>query len=99
MLPDGSPSSFPSSMPIRTTMGLGSGCAPRCGASAEVSVPRAFDQEEEDFVVRPRGRHVPAGAHGPRGRNGEDSISTPATSAHTLEEAEVGDVVEGGGEE
>ncbi|KAJ7272333.1 hypothetical protein C8J57DRAFT_1507183 [Mycena rebaudengoi] len=72
--------------------------SPPHAGSAEVSVPRAFDQEEEDFVVRPRGRHVPAGAHGPRGRNGEDSISTPATSAHTLEEAEVGDVVEGGGE-
>ncbi|KAJ7256560.1 hypothetical protein C8J57DRAFT_1649888 [Mycena rebaudengoi] len=73
--------------------------SPPHAGSAEVSVPRAFDQEEEDFVVRPRGRHVPAGAHGPRGRNGEDSISTPATSALTLEEAEVGDVVEGGGEE
>jgi hypothetical protein len=83
---DGSPSPYPSSRPIRTT------------ACAEASVPRAFDAEDEDFVV-------PVGVayeddlflwmHADRGedddatsRNGEDSVASPATSAHALEDKE-----------
>jgi hypothetical protein len=132
MLPNGSPRSFRSSMPVRAVAGLGDGVAeglgrlrremrhqrqkqlarsppaPRRKASAggddiEASVPLEFDEEDEDFAVPPR-----AGAddvflrvHADRedddalsattSRNGEESvasISTPATSAHPLEDEE-----------
>ncbi|KAJ6630038.1 hypothetical protein B0H10DRAFT_1984799 [Mycena sp. CBHHK59/15] len=126
MLPNGSPASFRSSIPIRTMAGLGDGVAEGLGrlrremrhqrqkqlvrspparrvaedmGSVEASVPLAFDEEDEDFVVPPSGDDVYLRVHADRedddalsattSRNGEDSaasISTPATSSHPLED-------------
>ncbi|KAJ6601752.1 hypothetical protein DFH09DRAFT_1125806 [Mycena vulgaris] len=140
MLPNGSPASFRSSIPVRAVAGLGDGVAeglgrlrremrhqrqrqraanarsPKGGDDVEASVPLAFDEEDEDFTPPP-GTGAGAGAepflrvHADRedddalsattSRNGGDSvasISTPATSAHPLDDERMG-VELGTGEE
>ncbi|KAJ7731421.1 hypothetical protein DFH07DRAFT_1065719 [Mycena maculata] len=137
MLPNGSPASFRSSIPVRAVAGLGDGVAEGLGRlrremrhqrqrqrarsgggdDVEASVPLAFDEEDEDFVVPPGAEaeaDVVLRVHAERededalsaatSRNGDSvaSVSTPATSAHPLEEEErglaLGDAREGEGE-
>ncbi|KAJ6522464.1 hypothetical protein B0H19DRAFT_656027 [Mycena capillaripes] len=126
MLPNGSPASFRSSMPVRAVAGLGDGVAEglgrlrremrhqrkkqlarspparKGGDDVEASVPLEFDEEDEDFAVPPSaggGEEVFLRVHADRedddalsattSRNGEESVasvSTPATSAHPLED-------------
>ncbi|KAJ7066843.1 hypothetical protein B0H15DRAFT_872223 [Mycena belliarum] len=124
MLPNGSPASFRSSMPVRAVAGLGDGVAeglgrlrremraqrqrqlaarsPRVkgGDDVEASVPLEFDEEDEDFALPPQaqGEAPFLQVHADRedddalsagtSRNGESvaSVSTPATSAHALDE-------------
>ncbi|KAJ7712437.1 hypothetical protein B0H16DRAFT_1624929 [Mycena metata] len=129
MLPNGSPSSFRSSMPVRAVAGLGDGVAEGLGRlrremrhqrqkqlarsppvkrtmggggdDVDASVPLEFDEEDEDFAVPPNtgADEVFLRVHADRedddalsstSRNEESvaSISTPATSAHPLEDEE-----------
>ncbi|KAJ7496196.1 hypothetical protein B0H11DRAFT_1715875, partial [Mycena galericulata] len=126
MLPNGSPASFRSSMPIRAVAGLGDGVAEglvrlrremrhqrqkqlarsppvrgKGGDDIDASVPLEFDEEDEDFVVPPSAEtDVFLRVHADRedddalsattSRNGDSvaSVSTPATSAHPLEDEE-----------
>ncbi|KAJ7183961.1 hypothetical protein C8R46DRAFT_1210098 [Mycena filopes] len=128
MLPNGSPSSFRSAMPVpvrAVVAGLGDGVAEglarvrremrhqrqrqlarsppaKGGDDVEASVPLEFDEEDEDFTGPPASSadEVFLRVHADRedddalsatSRNGGDSvasISTPATSAHPLEDEE-----------
>ncbi|KAJ7093606.1 hypothetical protein C8R44DRAFT_953299, partial [Mycena epipterygia] len=137
MLPNGSPASFRSALPVRAVAdgvaeGLGrlrremrhqrqrqlAARSPptrggKGGDDVEASVPLEFDEEDEDFVVPPsaEGEEVFLRVHADRedddalsattSRNGGDSVasvSTPATSAHPLEDEERTDLDLGGGE-
>ncbi|KAJ7430865.1 hypothetical protein FB451DRAFT_461394, partial [Mycena latifolia] len=127
MLPNGSPASFRSSMPVRAVAGLGDGVAeglgrlrremrhqrqkqlaarsPRArgGDDVEASVPLAFDEEDEDFALPPPSnadseaflrvhadREDDDALSATTSRNGDSvaSVSTPATSAHPLDDEE-----------